>query len=323
MQALRSAGMSRTLRRSTDPLRRAGRAVTSGRGRRGILAYHRIASAPIDPWSLYVSAKNFDGHLAVLRARGGVERLDAILNTSPIARTRARGARFAITFDDGYVDNLLTALPILERHDAPATVFLATGLLDRDAFWWDVLAELVLAADAVPSEILEAAGRLGLCATTADIAANDADAVYTSFYSALVERDLAEITELIGQLVVSLGVQMPVPHGRPMTTDEARQLAVHPLISIGAHTITHPRLTCLNPSKARMEIAQGNARLDELFGRAERVLAYPYGYTNSAVADLAKHSGFTRAVTTEERWLADQENSLLVPRRLPPSPLPA
>ena len=46
----------------------------------------------------------------------------------------------ALTFDDGYVDNLVFGKPRLEAADLPATVFLATGYIDRfEPFWWDEL----------------------------------------------------------------------------------------------------------------------------------------------------------------------------------------
>src|SRR5262245_47922286 len=37
-----------------------------------------------------------------------------------------------ITFDDGYRDNLLNALPVLERHGYPAVIFVPIGFLDSD-----------------------------------------------------------------------------------------------------------------------------------------------------------------------------------------------
>ena len=53
----------------------------------------------------------------------------------------------AVTFDDGYRDNLVHAKPVLARYGVPATLFLATGFIDQDApFWWDELASMILAS---------------------------------------------------------------------------------------------------------------------------------------------------------------------------------
>ena len=112
-------------------------------GRLGVFAYHRIADPIHDPWRLSVSPRRFAEQLTMLRELGTIEPLDEALGASAWTRCRRRKPTFAITFDDGYVDNLTEALPLLERHDAPATLFVPTAMLDAQSFWWDVLATLV------------------------------------------------------------------------------------------------------------------------------------------------------------------------------------
>src|SRR4051812_42052379 len=81
-----------------------------------ILLYHRIASVDTDPWQLCVSPEHFDEHLTVLRKfRPG--RLTEMTGSMP------RGS-IAVTFDDGYADNLHGAARLLQKHDLPATFFL-------------------------------------------------------------------------------------------------------------------------------------------------------------------------------------------------------
>ena len=104
-------------------------------GRAAVLAYHRVAPVDVDPWELAVTPAHFAEQLAVLRDRGTVRRLDELLADSVTTRVRTARAQFAVTFDDGYVDNLDAALPMLEAHDAPATVFIAPGLLGRSSYW--------------------------------------------------------------------------------------------------------------------------------------------------------------------------------------------
>src|SRR5258707_784388 len=98
------------------------------RGRRVVLLYHRIARIERDPWSLCVTPEHFAEHLDVLRAWRRV-RLDQI---------GSGRLSVAITFDDGYADNLHEAARLLIRSDTPATFFLATGYLGgAREFWWD------------------------------------------------------------------------------------------------------------------------------------------------------------------------------------------
>jgi peptidoglycan/xylan/chitin deacetylase (PgdA/CDA1 family) len=68
---------------------------------------------------------------------------------------------------------------------------------------------------------------------------------------------------------------------------------------IGAHTMTHPRLTQIPLAQAREEIAASKKMLEDLFGQPICHFAYPYGDWNAAVRDLVIEAGFETACTTE------------------------
>ena len=68
---------------------------------------------------------------------------------------------------------------------------------------------------------------------------------------------------------------------------------------IGAHTMTHPRLTTLPLPKAREEITASKKALEDLFGLPVDHFAYPFGDYNAAVSDLVQEAGFRTATTTE------------------------
>src|SRR5256885_10469925 len=111
-----------------------------------ILLYHRIATAEQDPWEMCVSPDNFREHLQVLQ-RYPCVRLEEIGSKTPESN------RVAITFDDGYADNLYTGMPALEQFDVPATFFITTGRIDTAReFWWDELEQLIL-NDSGPTRI--------------------------------------------------------------------------------------------------------------------------------------------------------------------------
>ena len=113
-----------------------------------VLMYHRVAECDIDPWNLCVSPQRFTEQLEALK------REYRILPLQELFRTGARQKAVAITFDDGYADNLHAAAPILERHRAPACFFLTSGALDMAReFWWDELERLLLCEAALPPKI--------------------------------------------------------------------------------------------------------------------------------------------------------------------------
>jgi hypothetical protein len=59
----------------------------------------------------------------------------------------------AVTFDDGYADNLYAAKPILERFEIPATVFISPGSLGKP-FWWNQLESIILSTPRLPGYLL-------------------------------------------------------------------------------------------------------------------------------------------------------------------------
>jgi peptidoglycan/xylan/chitin deacetylase (PgdA/CDA1 family) len=68
---------------------------------------------------------------------------------------------------------------------------------------------------------------------------------------------------------------------------------------IGSHTLTHPFLTRLPPSRAREEITASRKKLEDLFGRKVEHFCYPYGDWNEAVRDLVAEGGYETACTTD------------------------
>ena len=134
------------------------------RGRGVILTFHRVRRwQPVTPGFapnrlLEITPEFLD------RALGLVRRLGFELVSLAEARRRLveGGPRFAaLTFDDGYRDAREFALPVLERHEAPFTVFFALGFIERTArLWWLELEESLRWHDEVSIELPGLALRL-------------------------------------------------------------------------------------------------------------------------------------------------------------------
>jgi peptidoglycan/xylan/chitin deacetylase (PgdA/CDA1 family) len=71
-----------------------------------------------------------------------------------------------------------------------------------------------------------------------------------------------------------------------------------PLVSLGSHTCTHPRLSRIDPAQAREEIAASRSTLEELTAQDIRLLAFPYGDHNSLVVELCKEAGYDIVFST-------------------------
>jgi peptidoglycan/xylan/chitin deacetylase (PgdA/CDA1 family) len=86
-----------------------------------------------------------------------------------------------------------------------------------------------------------------------------------------------------------------------MSWDELRSFADNPLVTVGAHSITHCNLAQQSEAVAKDELAVGRARIEAALQRPVMHLAYPYGDKHAAGARefaLADASGYKTAVTT-------------------------
>lgn len=100
-------------------------------------------------------------------------------------------------------------------------------------------------------------------------------------------------------------------HHAPMTVQELQQLAAHPLVTIGSHTISHPILALAPPEVQQQEIHGSRLVLQEWLGREIDAFAYPNGdpdtdYTAETVA-LVRSAGYGAAFTIRQRLSAPTE----------------
>ncbi len=207
--------------------------------------------------------------------------------------------RFAcFTCDDGYRDNRDYALPVMRDHDAPFAVYVASDFArGRGRLWWVALERVIAAADIVDVEIDGAAIRLD----TGDVAAKQA--AYARLHDWL--RNLpgdADVNREVAALCRRYGVDAAaISRELCLSWDELKVFAADPLVTIGAHTVSHGNLARQNEAAATHELTASRADIEAALQRPVTHLAYPYGDRNAAGARefaLARAAGFKTAVTT-------------------------
>jgi len=141
-------------------LRKLGQAGTSFFGelckrpfsRCMVLAYHSINEPLFNPWGNALTKTYFAEQLEMLFHNYEVVDLATIVHCYREGETPAKSV--ALSFDDGYADNLHTALPLLEKYELPATFFLTTGYMNQKReFWWDELERIVLHPASLPKQL--------------------------------------------------------------------------------------------------------------------------------------------------------------------------
>jgi len=101
----------------------------------------------------------------------------------------------------------------------------------------------------------------------------------------------------------------PDEHKLLMDSEQIRQLAGNPLVTIGTHTHSHPRLAEIDSHAVEAELRGSRKMLELLAGHEVRNLAFPHGSYNQKVSAIAAACGLTRLLTLEEQMVhADQSS---------------
>jgi peptidoglycan/xylan/chitin deacetylase (PgdA/CDA1 family) len=225
--------------------------------------------------------------------------------------------RFAcLTFDDGYRDNKTHAYPVLKRLDVPFAIYVPTSFIERRGeLWWLVL-EAVIASTNVVSMPMDGVVRTFVCGSP-----EEKQQSYSDIYWWLrrLPSDAA-IRMHVRDLAARYGVDLSSTYDTLcMTWPELAELAVDPLVTIGAHTVSHPILAKCEPEIARREIADGVDGIALHLGRRPEHFSYPVGDPTSAGPrefEMVRDVGFKTAVTTRPGVLFPEhcDHLLALPR---------
>jgi len=210
-----------------------------------VLAYHgvrddRLARPAMQGAELHVSAARLAEHCRVLKeicTPISADRfLEAVIDDRPLPPRAV-----LLTFDDGYATWLTHALPVLERFDVPAVMFICPEPVARGIhFWFDA------------------------------VAAREGQASVDALKRLPYDAWRAETARL----------ELPAAAGHPnapLTIEAVQELARSPLVEIGGHTLTHPILANASSTQQQQEIAGCAHALAAWTGRTPRLFAYPNG----------------------------------------------
>ncbi|HUI14614.1 MAG TPA: polysaccharide deacetylase family protein [Xanthobacteraceae bacterium] len=207
--------------------------------------------------------------------------------------------RFAcLTFDDGYRDTLQWAYPILKEAGVPFAIYVPTSFPDRlGELWWLVL-EAVIARNDRVGLVIAGRDRKFDCGTIAE-----KRALFDELYWWLRSRPTeAELREIVRNLAAFYHVDIAAFCSELcMSWRELAELATDPLVTIGAHTVTHPMLAKLAEGNVRSEMDLSRSVIEAALAVRPQHLSYPFGDRSSAGArefEIAAELGFKTAVTT-------------------------
>ncbi len=193
------------------------------------------------------------------------------------------------TFDDGYLDNLTLALPIFKKNNIPFTVSVTTNyILKKDFAWWYFLEDLLLKHDNIQFD-----------EESAPIIASNTNEKEYAFNT--LRASVQKNKSIIDYLVQKYGLDKKKYESMFLNEEQLVTLSKEPLVTIGAHTISHPSLAKLSESDSYHEIIHSKNIIENIIQKEINHFAYPFGTENdfsSREEKLVRQAGYKSAVTT-------------------------
>lgn len=275
-----------------------------------ILIFHRVLDEkdfmrPAEPdveefrWKMEMISRYF----AVLPLKNA---LDQLAQGSLPARA------LSITFDDGYADNLLNAVPVLLELKLPATFYIATGFLEGGRMWNDTVIEACRNIDTPYLDLSKFGLGVFDLGSRNECYKSAQDILGKIKHLPIEQRE--EIAQYVGNTAGNLPDNLMLSHA------QLRELARADM-EIGGHTVTHPILATLTDELATQEIKDGKEQLEAMTGMTLDSFAYPNGKPGKdylqGQTGLVARAGFQSAVSTQWGVATKKSDILQLPRFTP------
>ncbi|MEZ4681886.1 MAG: polysaccharide deacetylase family protein [Caldilineaceae bacterium] len=226
-----------------------------------VLAYHGVDDA-----------KHFDLQMAYLKTSMHPVSVDDVLESISFQLELPQHA-VLVTFDDGARSIYDIGLPILQKYDIPAVVFVIADLIGTNhPFWWDEVEQLIDGG--------------GWCGENMELAASE---LVRQLKKIDDNQRLATIAELQRTAISSAE---PVSQLR----SEELQIMEQVGVTIGNHTLTHPCLNQCTDKKIRHELTIAHDKLTSTLGHPPVAFAYPNGdwdeRAERVLVELGYQAGF-------------------------------
>lgn len=260
-----------------------------------VLCYHNVDGTWCFPSKNGAGVRGFTSQLRVLRRVANVvdlgQALERLANGVPLPRRAV-----ALTFDDGYADNLRVAAPLLERLSLPATFFLVPGLLSRTVTaWWETTAWAFMTTT---RERLDWEGTSYPLTTSAQ-----RSAAHASVERGLKTRNRADRESAVEELVERLAPSGTRPGPEMfLDWDGARRLVARGH-AIGSHSSYHAILSRESPEEQKADLTNARQVLETELAVPAPLLAYPNGTDadyDDATFRAASAAGHSFAATVLE-----------------------
>ncbi len=254
-----------------------------------ILIYHRVLEKrdPLRPET--IDAQQFSQQMSWLGQYFHVLPLHEAVDLLKQSRLPRRAA--AITFDDGYIDNLSVALPILQGLNLSASFYVSSRMLGAQAMWLDRMIEAVRSTHKSKVSIAQKTFKLDELSGKQDFLN-----FFENYYKSL---PLLEANKLLEDLVEEFGGNC----SKPLFMDELQlKELMYAGMEIGSHGRNHNILSALSSEEACSEISESRYELEQVIDTKIRGFAFPNGKAfvdfKPEHMEIVKKAGYQYALST-------------------------
>ena len=210
-----------------------------------------------------------------------------------------------ITFDDGFKNNLETALPILEQYRAPAIFYLSGVCLEymKIRTLWSLLfnALYFFYPNADMSEF---------SATVA----NNSKKLFKYLQGNGVATERFQDYILQNFDIADKLNNTPKEGWMLLSKDEVSEMLTSEFVTIGSHGERHLMLSELNNAELNYELTQSRKKLMEISGKTINTIAFPFGGYNAHVKKMASEAGYDMQLAVNYKNNEDYQDKLIMSR---------
>ena len=241
------------------------------KGKGAILVYHRVVKdEDIEEnleLGLTVSCSNFEKHIKEIKSKYKICSMDEFVRN---LKKKNNEFMVAITFDDGYKDNLYQALPILTKHEVPASIYVTTRFLNQEVdIWWYELGEVIQNRAEINFQYQEKKFNFLLDNKKRKFLA------YQNLMKLFKSLKIDAQNELM-EKITNTKKRKNYSH-ICLNSEEILKLEKNPLITISSHGHNHQNLKILSDDEVKYEVTKSLEVLENLINRKVKHFAYPFG----------------------------------------------
>jgi peptidoglycan/xylan/chitin deacetylase (PgdA/CDA1 family) len=288
-------------------------------GGRYVMAYHRVipalaAATDYVHSAMWIRPETLAAQIRWMRTVGEIVDLETLIRADNRPSTRAL---FALTFDDGWLDNYTLAFPVLREAQVPATIFLVSDAMEHGRLFWteDVVTKThhiamrgggrrVLDALAEQWPIVERHAK-----------PSSASALCESWVETLKLVPEQERRARIDSYFSAIGAEREPLRGYVMTWKHAREMAKDG-ITFGSHTHTHRILEGLDAAAIESELTVSRATISAQLQRDVTLFCYPNARYSGNEGEVLGRCGYRYGFILDKRQVRAPIDPYHIPRFL-------